>query len=636
MSSYLKKILLVTVTVSALIIFLPIFSSAAAVDVYEGDDLCYSPSGIVSGVTASNMGDYVTFTAVNNDPYIHLRATTASIADKYILIKYRTSISLGGQLYFKSAEPCVLFNWNGNDEWNTIILDATAAGTNWNNKSIFRLDPLHSHTATVSGNSIDIEYIGFFSSESEAIKYEQEREANKEFPEHTDSSFTFSRYGSGYGVSGCTTSEYVITIPENYSGLPVTHIYSGAFSSAERLKYLYIPPTVTSIQSNTFNSSTQFTLVGVAGSTAESYAKSAGADFIAVTDPSNFIFEVENNQAKIVGYTGTASNVVLPLFHMGYKVTSVGEGAFENSTDIRAVTVVYCIETIGKHAFYSSEITSLSLGESVKYIEKSAFSECTSLSSVSLKSVKNINDFAFFNCTSLTSISLPDSLESVGQRAFAQTALKNITIPANLYSLNRYAFLKCSSLSAIYVNANNSKFSAQNGILYDYSKDTVYICPEGKTGTVTLNANTEIIGRGAFINCDLLRGIDLSNITAINAFAFYDCDKLTAVDVPATVKTVNEYAFSECASLVIRCYISTEIQFHCKEFSIPCEIIYTEFTVGDANGDGIINGKDMIRVKCYIIDSKTALIKDAADIDGDGDIDNNDLIKLRDMILSKK
>ena len=609
-------------------------TAATATDIYQGEELCHSPNNIISGIEMINMGDYVTFRALNNDPYIHLRATKATIADKYVLIKYRTTDAVGGQLYFKSAEPSVLINWNPDGNWNTVIVDATEAGTNWTNKTIFRFDPLHSHQVELWGCTIDIEYIGFFASEDDAIQYEQEREANKELPEYTDSSFTFTKYGTGYGVSGCTTSEYAIAIPENHDGLPVTHIFSGAFANAQRLKYLYIPPSVTSIQSNAFTSSTPFILAGVAGSSAETFAKSAGVDFVAITDPSDFIITVKNNAATIEGYTGTDTNVTLPLFYAGYKITGIGDGAFENNTRIRSVSTVYCIESIGNHAFASSSLASVSLGETVKYVGKAAFSECTSLSNVSLNAVKNIGEFAFLGCSSLSAITMPSSLESIGLRAFSGTALKNITLPISLRSIHRYAFLECSSLSSIAVAAGNGSFSAENGVLYDSSKKTVYICPEGKTGTLTINSKAETVGRGAFINCDLLSGINLSNVKTINGLAFYDCDKLYDVTVTENVTAVNEYAFSECDNILIKCYISTEIQEHCSTYGISCEIMYTDFILGDANGDGRINGKDMVRVRLYISNSQTAIIKDGADIDGDGDIDTNDLIKLRDIIFA--
>ena len=38
-------------------------------------------------------------------------------------------------------------------------------------------------------------------------------------------------------------------------------------------------------------------------------------------------------------------------------------------------------------------------------------------------------------------------------------------------------------------------------------------------------------------------------MTAINKYAFYNCNKLTGLDLPDAVKTIGDYAFYGCASL---------------------------------------------------------------------------------------
>jgi hypothetical protein len=38
-------------------------------------------------------------------------------------------------------------------------------------------------------------------------------------------------------------------------------------------------------------------------------------------------------------------------------------------------------------------------------------------------------------------------------------------------------------------------------------------------------------------------------LTAINEYAFYNCSKLTDLDLPDTVKTIGDYAFYGCTSL---------------------------------------------------------------------------------------
>jgi hypothetical protein len=43
--------------------------------------------------------------------------------------------------------------------------------------------------------------------------------------------------------------------------------------------------------------------------------------------------------------------------------------------------------------------------------------------------------------------------------------------------------------------------------------------------------------------------IEATNLTAINQYAFYNCNKLTDLDLPDTVKSIGSYAFYGCTSL---------------------------------------------------------------------------------------
>ena len=57
--------------------------------------------------------------------------------------------------------------------------------------------------------------------------------------------------------------------------------------------------------------------------------------------------------------------------------------------------------------------------------------------------------------------------------------------------------------------------------------------------------------------------------------------------------------------------------------SLPCSAaVVTDgekfYVLGDANGDGIMDIRDLVRVKRYIADNSVEIVNVAADIDGDG------------------
>ena len=72
-------------------------------------------------------------------------------------------------------------------------------------------------------------------------------------------------------------------------------------------------------------------------------------------------------------------------------------------------------------------------GYPVTSIEHDAFSRCTNLTSVTIpNSVTNVGHWVFENCTSLTSVTIPNSVTSIGSQGFHScTSLTNFTFLGN-------------------------------------------------------------------------------------------------------------------------------------------------------------------------------------------------------------
>lgn len=85
-----------------------------------------------------------------------------------------------------------------------------------------------------------------------------------------------------------------------------------------------------------------------------------------------------------------------------------------------------------------------------------------SLKTVVITSATNIGESAFSDCTNLTSITIPDSVKSLGLHAFSRcSSLTNITIPDGVTSLTSSVFYGCSSLTNITI-PNTVTFIAEN------------------------------------------------------------------------------------------------------------------------------------------------------------------------------
>lgn len=107
---------------------------------------------------------------------------------------------------------------------------------------------------------------------------------------------------------------------------------------------------------------------------------------------------VTNNNYNFNSYSGS---VIIPstVTYNGtsYNVTAIGSNAFQDCTDLTSVTLPNSITTIDASAFYN----------------------CTSLKSITIpESVTSINYQSFYGCTGLTEITIPSKVSQIGYSAF--------------------------------------------------------------------------------------------------------------------------------------------------------------------------------------------------------------------------
>ena len=271
-------------------------------------------------------------------------------------------------------------------------------------------------------------------------------------------------------------------------------------------------------------------------------------------------------------------------------VTSIGNYAFYYCSALVSVAIPGSVISIGDLAFDGcTSLTSIMIPNSVTSIGGTAFSNCFSLMSVTIpNSVTSIGSGAFSLCKSLTSVTIPNSVTSIGSNAFyacdslmsfevdanntdyssengvlfdktktillqyppAKTDI-NYTISSLVTSIVPWAFFGCRNLASFQVDANNAEYSSENGVLFDKAKTILIQYPPAKTDiNYTIPSSVTSIVNDAFYKCTGLMSVTIPNsVTSIGGEAFAECSNLTSIVIPNSVTSIGYSAFIRCSSL---------------------------------------------------------------------------------------
>ena len=163
--------------------------------------------------------------------------------------------------------------------------------------------------------------------------------------------------------------------------------------------------------------------------------------------------------------------------------------------------------------------------------------------------VTHIGNSAFKDCSNLTSITIPNSVTSIGDLAFSGCSnLTEITIPDSVTNIRYAAFWGCSSLTSITLpfvgNTANGTSNMHFGYIF---------------GASSFDQNKKHIPAS-------LKTVVITGGTSIDDFAFMNCINLRYITIPKSIKSIGEEAFSICPLLMNITFGGTKAQWSAIAF----------------------------------------------------------------------
>ena len=265
--------------------------------------------------------------------------------------------------------------------------------------------------------------------------------------------------------------------------------------------------------------------------------------------PKYFAYNLDSLRTLTIGNSVTSIGIYafyhctgLTSVTIPNSVTTIGNYAFNDCTQLTSVTIGNSVTSIGGSAFDGCiGLTSVTIPTSVTTIGIDVFNGCTGLTTLNFNAI-NCNDFNYsspFEGSPISTITIGDSVKYI-PRFFADNlnSLRTLTIGNSVTSIGYGAFFDCSSLTSVTI-PNSVTTIGTCAFFYCTGLTSVVIGP------------VDTIGGQAFCGCTSIGRIDVKSVTpptiSISSSSFGDVSSTVPVYIPCG--SLSNYSSSDWGTI---------------------------------------------------------------------------------------
>lgn len=270
-------------------------------------------------------------------------------------------------------------------------------------------------------------------------------------------------------------------------------------------------------------------------------------------------------------------------------VVELAANLFRNNHTLQKITIPNTIVRIGEDAFYDCNNPHVYFLGNISdwcaidfanwysnptscnkdfYIKNSRFD---AIHLILPNGTKKVGSYAFRDFQKIKSVTIPNSVTAIGKGAFFSClSLESIFIPSSVTSIGESAFARCNSMCSLIVSKDNPIYDSRNdcNAIIETSTNTLQFGCKNTTihrsvtnigykafhdcesiSTISIPGSIKTIGIAAFEGSSLVSITLNEGLTSIGATAFQHCGNLESIEIPNSVMTIGEGVFNDCKKI---------------------------------------------------------------------------------------